>query len=267
MLKNFEIDPAELAEVKVTSNFHTHNFLCGHAGGTVCDYAAEAVGNGLSIIGISDHFSSPLGTFEPYLTFETIDTEYLPQFAEAREKFGGKIKILSAVEIEYFYGQGDFYNRLSDKLDYLVLGQHEFMCDGDVKNSFCDGVGERNILAYIENVRRAIDSGYFSVLAHPDLIFYRRPTLTRAVECAFDGMIRAAAHSGIAVELNANGIRSHNFRYPTDLLVESCEKHGANVVVSSDAHSPDVLCDEYVKSLYVYAQKCGLKIVNAIELH
>ena len=55
MLKDYGVSADKLKDVKIVSNFHAHNYLCGHAVGTVCDYVKEAVENGFETIGISDH--------------------------------------------------------------------------------------------------------------------------------------------------------------------------------------------------------------------
>ena len=266
MLKDYAELSANGDKVKVVSNFHTHNYLCGHAGGSVCDYVKEAVENGMSVLGISDHFVSPLGTYEPYIRHATLDDEYLSQFVPAEKQYGDKIKILKAVEIEYFSGFDGYYKKLLAKLDYLVMGQHEFIMDGRQMNSFCDGDDERSILAYCDNVLGGLDSGYFSVLAHPDLILYNRPEITPRVVAAFDRIVKTAKACGVAVELNANGIRYHGFRYPTDMLVELCKKYDAPVTVSSDAHDPKSLCDEYMRGLLAYTHAKGLNVVDMINL-
>lgn len=282
MLKDFdEISKAERDVVRIISNYHTHNYLCGHAVGTACDYVKEAVEHGLETLGISDHCVPceyagpyvaprvPSGYFgSPYITPQTLQTLYLPQIAEAKAKYGDKIRILTAVEIEYFPGNDDYYRDLLKSLDYLVLGQHEFYdAAGERHDSFYDGSTEKNILAYCDSVVDGLKTGMFAVLAHPDVILYRRPQITERVKKAFDKMIHAAVKHGVAVELNANGIRSHAFRYPTDLVVELCKKYNAPVVVSSDCHVPQYLCDEYMKALYAYAVKNKLNVVNTIKLY
>lgn len=252
-------------DIQVKSNFHSHNYLCGHAGGTVSDYVAKAVEHGLAVIGISDHCASPLGTVEPYITPDTLDKLYLSQFETACRRFGDKVRILSAVEIEYFSGHDGYYSALLDKLDYLVLGQHEYLLNGARRNSFCDGLDEANVVAYFDNAICGLRSGMFSVFAHPDLIFYRKPTITPAMADAFERAVLAAVKNDVAVELNANGIRYHGFRYPTDMLIEFCKKYNAKVVVSSDCHSPDDLVDECVLRLYDYAYKNKLNVVDEID--
>ncbi len=78
-------------------------------------------------------------------------------------------------------------------------------------------------------------------------------------------MIRTAVEHNVIVELNANGIRNARFSYPTDLLVEMCQKHNAKVVISSDCHVPKELCDSYVIKLYAYAKQNGLNVLDDIR--
>lgn len=266
MLKDYDKYAANADGVKIKSNFHTHNYLCGHAGGTVYDYVREAVKNGMRVIGISDHCVPPLDNCEPYITPATLGDEYLPQFDKARAAFGDKIEILSAVEIEYFAGNDGYYETLLDSLDYLVLGQHEYVHNGVRKSPYWGDIDERDVVRYCDILADGVRSGFFSVLAHPDLILYHRPRITAAVTDGLERVVTAAKSCGVAVELNANGIRSHGFRYPTDTLVELCKKHDAPVAVSSDAHSPDILCDEYMRGLYAYALAKGLNVVETINL-
>lgn len=267
MLNDFDkITLTDAKDIKPKSNFHTHNYLCGHAEGNVSDYVAEAVKNGLEIIGISDHCAPSVGTKEPYLHEGTIKSKYLPQFEEAEKLYGDKIKILSGVEVDYFPNNDAYYKNLLGYLDYLLLGQHEYLLNGVRKCSFFDGVDEENIIAYFEQVKQGLRTELFSVLAHPDLIFYNVPQPTEKMINAFDSVVAEAKHSDIPLELNANGIRSHEFRYPTDLLVTLCKRHNAKVIISSDCHHPSELCDENVLKLYAYGRKYNLNIIKNIVL-
>lgn len=262
MLKDF--DKVNIDGVKVVSNFHTHNYLCGHAKGTVSDYVKTAVEHNYKAIGISDHFTSHNDPYCPYISFDTIDTEYLPQFEDARALYGDKIAIYKGVEVAYYDGAYKYYRKLRNKLDYLVLGQHGYMLKGKNQNSFFDGNDERNVVAYCNQSINALKTELFDIFAHPDLIFYNNPVITNGMEAAFDKMIKTAVEQGVILELNANGIRHAQFRYPTDMLVEACIKHNAKVIVSSDCHNPRDLCDNYVVRLYAYAKQTGLNVVDTI---
>lgn len=262
MLKNF--DKVNTDGIKVVSNFHTHNYLCGHAEGTVCDYVKQAVEHGYKAIGISDHFSSHCDRDFVYVNFGNVDKSYLPQFDEAKARFGDKIKIYKGAEVAYYEGDDDYYTRLRGKLDYLVLGQHGYILNGVRKNSFFDGLDEKNIIAYCKQCVKALKTGLFAVFAHPDVIFYCNPEVSKDAARAFDDMIRVAVEQGVIVELNANGIRNAGFAYPTDLLADSCLKYNAKVVISSDCHQPRELYDMYVVRLYAYAKQLGLNVLDDI---
>lgn len=264
MLKDFSI-PEDWENIQLIGNYHAHNYLCGHAGGTVSDYAEEAVAHGMRIMGISDHCASPAEAYDPnFFSAYNIGDEYLPQFDAAERLYGDKVRILRGVEIEYFEGHDDYYKLLAEKLDYMVLGQHMFLRKGVLYNSFVDGTDDKSVSAYFDNVCTAIESGYFAMIAHPDLIFYRRPKITHVMVEAMERTVKLAADKKIPLELNANGIRYHGFRYPTEELISLCKKYDARVVVSSDAHSPDSLCDKYICALYAYAKNNGLNVVDEI---
>ncbi len=267
MLKNFDkITSSGGCAATIKSNFHTHNYLCGHAGGTVSDFCKVAVEHGLKALGISDHCAPPIGwVHNPTFSVDRFFAKYLPQFDEAEKLYGDKIKILKGVEIEYFDGYDDYYRKLLGSLDYLVLGQHDYM-NGDVRKSvYADGTDESDAIAYCDNVKRGLRSGYFALLAHPDIIFYNGISITDKIATAFDDVVKTAVKLDIPLELNANGIRSHAFRYPTDLLIELCKKHNAKVVVSADSHSPNEMCDEPMYRLCAYARTTGLNVVDNIR--
>ncbi len=77
-------------------------------------------------------------------------------------------------------------------------------------------------------------------------------------------MIKTAVGCGMITELNSNGIRNAQFKYPTDLLVDACIKYNARVVVSADCHIPAELGDEHVTELYAYAKARGLNVIDEI---
>ena len=44
---------------KITTNYHTHTYLCKHAVGTIEDYIKRAIDLGYEELGFSDHFPFP----------------------------------------------------------------------------------------------------------------------------------------------------------------------------------------------------------------
>ena len=262
MIRKFgEIEDKEAEKVRITYNYHTHNYLCGHAAGTVCDYVKEAIKNGLKSIGISDHFAHPALLPSPYMDEKKLQSEYLPQFAAAEAEYGGKIRIYRGLEIEYFAGYDALYERLLQSVDYLILGEHYFLHDGKIACAFFTD-DKDGVMAYFDRLIDGLQTGYFSILAHPDVIFSHGFSPDAEVLEKFEDVIRCCKDCGVKAEINGNGARANGFNYPTDYLLKICKKLNAPVVVSADSHRPESLCDIYTKKLYCVARDMGLNIAE-----
>ena len=179
--------------ISVRANFHTHNYRCGHAEGDVEDYVKEAIKEGYSEIGISDH--SPL----PKYHFDRMGMNelegYLGEIREAQRKYNGKITIYKSLEIEYFEDLEDYYKELAQKLDYLLLGLHTYVVNGKLRDSWIINTDE-DMINYALHMEKAMKSKLFQIAAHPDLYMSRRMTWNRAAEDAAHIICRAAAETG-----------------------------------------------------------------------
>lgn len=261
MIQKFgEISDSEAEKVQIEYNYHTHNYLCGHAVGTVSDYVKEAVKNGLKSIGISDHFAHPARLPIPYMDEEQLKGEYLPQFAAAEAEYGKQIRIFSGLEIEYFAGYDELYEKLLRSVDYLILGEHDFMHDGKIECAFFTD-NKNSVMAYFDRLIEGLKTGYFSILAHPDVIFSHGYKPDAEALRKFEDVIRCCIDCGVKAEINGQGARN-GCGYPTDYLLDICKKLNAPVVVSADSHRPEALCDLYTKKLYCVAREIGLNIAE-----
>jgi histidinol-phosphatase (PHP family) len=106
---------------------------------------------------------------------------------------------------------------------------------------------------YFQTLGEAARSGLFDVLAHPDLVKVWGPERPRPegdprryYELAMDGI----AESQIAVEVSTAGLRKRARElYPARALLEMCLQAGAQVALSSDAHSPQEVGADYDRAL------------------
>jgi len=248
-------------------NFHTHNYVCGHATGTVSDYVKEAIDKGLRIIGISDHGYFPVMKEKNIVGIDDFEKLYLPQFDEAIKLYGDKIIIKKGIEIEYAYGIDDYYKKLLSKLDYLVLGMHYHYYENEYKFLFQENKTNEEALAHYEQMIDGIKSGYFKILAHPDVMIGKlKGKYTKEVYDKFEEAIKEAMENNVLVEINANGYRKGNFIYPTDELIEICKKLNTKVVIGSDNHKPEWLFDEATKKVFNYCRNKGLNIVKLEDI-
>ncbi len=255
--------------ISVRANFHTHNYRCGHAEGDVEDYVKEAIKEGYSEIGISDH--SPL----PKYHFDRMGMNelegYLGEIREAQRKYNGKITIYKSLEIEYFEDLEDYYRELAQKLDYLLLGLHTYVVNGKLRDSWIINTDE-DMINYALHMEKAMKSKLFQIAAHPDLYMSRRMTWSRAAEDAAHIICRAAAETGTVLEINANGIRKNliydknprRYMYPYKEFWEVAKQYNAGIIASSDCHEPESLNDEAMELARKFSEELGLKGIETI---
>lgn len=252
------------------TNFHTHTKRCCHANGTEADYAVEAYDKGLDVLGLSDH-----------APFEDVDYGYRMQFSELsdyisaikaeREKYAGKMRILTGLEIEYLPKYSEYYEWLLGdmKLDYLALGEHFFDVNGKMLNIF-NSENTNNYILYAKAISEALKTGYFSFLAHPDIMFINCFAWDKNCDKACDIIVDAAAVTNTPVEYNANGIRRGQQDYPDGRrdpyphpgFWSVAKEAGLKVIVGADAHSPYQVYDKSMELGIKRAEEFGLNIIS-----
>jgi histidinol-phosphatase (PHP family) len=158
----------------VRVNYHGHTYRCGHAG-TAQDeaYVTAAIRRGYTTIGFSDHVMLPWVTYKNttrgvYRQAE----EYIASIRALQNKYEGEIEILLGYEAEWHPLFNDYYRYLLDNgiIDYMILGNHQFDFD-TLYNEFIvhdDTDSIEYVRAYVEHAILALDTGFFSVFAHPD---------------------------------------------------------------------------------------------------
>lgn len=252
------------------SNFHTHTKRCCHAFGVEADYAKEAYDKGLSVLGFSDH-----------APFKDIDYGYRMQFSELqeyisavqteRERYAGKMRILTGLEIEYLPKYCEYYEWLLNemKLDYLALGEHFF----DINGRFCSifaSESTNEYIPYAKAISEALKKGYFSVLVHPDIMFMNCFAWNKNCDKACEIIVDAAMLTNTPVEYNANGIRrgqqdypdGRRDPYPHPRFWAMAKDAGLKVLVGSDAHSPEQVYDKSMELAVKRAKDFGLDIIS-----
>ncbi len=248
-------------------NYHTHIYRCGHASGDVEDYVLEGIKKGYKIIGISDHGPLPDYLFDRMSMEEKGD--YLRSILLAKAKYRGEIDIFAGLELEYFEEFNDYYEKLKIKFDYLVLGAHYFHRDGR-RNSSWEVKNKEDLLAFEHDILKAMDSGYFDFVAHPDIFATSYINWDeRAVEVS-QKICEKALELDIPLELNANGIRrdlkdtpqGKRYSYPRKEFWKLASQMGVKVLVNSDCHHVSELDDKSMKKARELAKEWNLKVVD-----
>lgn len=275
------------------SNYHTHIYLCRHASGTVKDYVKLAIDNNYEEIGISDHAPFPedlrIKLNSTRMREDEFINTYLLELQTTREGFQDQIKVLFGTEIEYLPETKDLLPFYKDKLDYLILGQHYYIKNGNYYSVFGDNkynprevkVLSEDLYIYANTISEALNTGYFKILAHPEIIMIVYPKWDEHCIAAMKIIIEACIRNDVYIEFNANGLRrgiyepypgckfDKLYMYPRfefwELLYK--EYNYDKVIISDDSHSLKDFNDYATKQAYNYFKENKFPFKNKIDIN
>jgi len=233
-------------------NYHTHTYRSGH--GEYCSDAEivkTAKENGITALGFSEHIPNPSLVLpdEDYRMLLSEVNEYISSINQLKSN-NPDMTIISGFEAEFDPIQESFLGEMREKVDYMVLGQH-FVSNGLTKVQM---KGNPNYpIEYASMVSKAIDSGIFDIVAHPDIFMEIRDTMTdEQSKKLFDEnsviasqiICEKARDMGIPIEINFGGVNKKqilsdgnlSYPHPTFWKVAS-EIDGLQIIQGIDAHN------------------------------
>ena len=233
-------------------NLHTHSVYCGHGEGTLDDYADYALLDGLKTLGFSEHLPFP----DNRLSFSRMDYSMKAPFEvdleRVRRKYSEKgLEILKGWECDYFDDMDSYYEELRETSDYLIVGVHNIPLDGKPMSIFGHYLRPDDLYAYADIAIKAISTGYFTYMAHPDVFFYRYQHFDADAKAVSNAIIDAALEMNLPLEANGNGIiRESLYRrpaYPMREFWDLAISKGVKVVAATDAHKPENVAKPLIK--------------------
>ena len=254
-------------------NYHTHTKRCGHAEGEDEEYVLAAIENGYRMIGFSDHAPYRLGHDKNERMDKEEFEEYIQSIQHLQEKYKDKITIRIGLECEFFKEQLDELLAYKQRLDYIILGQHEAALRG---YSFYEDNSDEAILHYADLIEEACDMHFPDIVAHPDLFMYATKKWTPACEEATRKICESALRNHIPLEVNLNGLRygkkqigdEYRYTYPYREFWKIAEEYPIDVVYGLDAHTPnkyaDKKCFEIVQNEILYGLK--LNFISQLDI-
>ena len=219
-------------------NYHTHTNRCGHAG--------------ITQLGFTDHV--PVSELEyqdseQRMHISDVD-EYITSIRQLQQE-NPNMKIMCGFEAEFDPMKEQFLGELRDKVDYMILGQH-YVPYGMSK------LPQRNNpdypIQYAEMLCRAMESGIFDIVAHPDTFMQFRDSLDteekknlfmQNAKIASQAICDKAKELGIPIELNFGGInkgtimQDGQLAYPHSEFWQIAAETGVAVLYGVDAHTPE----------------------------
>lgn len=192
-------------------DIHTHTTASGHAYNTIYEMAQAARDKGLALLGISDH--------GPAMEGAACKHYFRSSRCIPRELFG--VRILFGIEFNIvdYDGRVDLTPEFAAPLDYGIASLHD-VC-------ITPGSAMENTRAYL----KAMENPKVHVIGHPDDGTY---------PVDFDELVRHAAQHGVLIELNEASVKPGSYRKDgranAAQILALCQRYGAQVLVSSDAH-------------------------------
>ena len=256
-------------------NYHTHTNRCGHAGiFSDREYVEFAKRNGIKQLGFSDHVPVPeLEYQDDEQRMHLSDVEEYIKSIRTLQNENPDMKILCGFEAEFDPMKEQFLGELREKVDYMILGQH-FVSNGIHKASQTNNPNYP--IEYANMLCKAIESGIFDIVAHPDIFMQFRDSLeTEEAKRLFDQNAMIASQAicdkakeiGIPIELNFAGIdknqvmKDGEFSYPHSIFWKIAEETGTQVLYGVDAHNPSQF------DAMDYKKEVIDKIVNTSKLN
>lgn len=259
-------------------SYHNHTYRCGHAEGADEDYIKSAIAAGIKVYGVSDHIFLE-GIIHPGMrgNYELLPS-YLQMIEELQEKYRDQIDIYIAFEAEYLPEYLDYYKELlsTNKIDYLIIGQHGTIYEGGFRFYANLPVSPlERVQRYVDDLVAGMETGLFKIAAHPDIFFGYYPVWNEITLKATRRIIKAAKKHHVLLEINLgtirlgkNGATSHDdefrFRPPVREFWEEVAKSKVPVIIGIDAHNPNHFHDGAAEVLEELIGDLPLNYVNRV---
>ena len=225
--------------MRYACDIHTHTIWSRHAYSTLEENVRAAAGQGLELIGITEHFAEVL-----YPGTDIRDYQFFLNFEVWPETWHG---------VRLMYGA---------EADIVDIEGHLFGWDAPVTRGITGARVKREqtlkecifecsqyVIASIHNKDFTLDQSrskntqmYINALDDPKVVMLGH--IGRAgVEIDFDEVIKAARDRGKLIEINEHSFHGHLKGDSVErcrIVAEKCAEHGCKVAVSSDAH---ISCD------------------------
>lgn len=234
-------------------DYHVHEWHSRDAAtAKIPEYVAAAEARDISEIAFTTHMIT-VGPDVDISIREDEITEYVREIRAAQQ--GTSVRLLAGLEVDYFPGEERYLESILTGHDFdFILGSTHYINGVDIGSQTQAGgfFANRPIRAaadeYYRVWKRAIESGLFDVMAHPDywrkyLHYYGKTVAWGDFgEVVFDALDAAAEH-GVGVEVNTAGDRAGTGHYYPlqEFLVAAHEAGVKAVTVGSDSHTAGTL--------------------------
>ncbi len=255
-------------------DYHIHTKFCRHAVGEMEEYVEAAIAKGLDEMGFSDHFIMiylpPSLVQDDYCMKEAELPLYIEKVKELQRDYA-EIEIKLGIEADYYEGKAPEIQRLLKpfKFDYIYGSTHvvrDIVIDDERFKHTWDKYSVDEVYEiYFRNMKNAIQSGLFDIMAHLDVVKKYGDRPTNPVDDLIAEVIDALVQNKVCVEFSTGGFRKPvKEQYPSLQILRALHENDVAVTIGSDSHRPDEVGWELDKALQMlrdvgFSQIVGFK--------
>ncbi|MGD0803154.1 MAG: histidinol-phosphatase HisJ family protein [Candidatus Bathyarchaeia archaeon] len=220
----------------------------------VPEYIAAAEAQGITEIAFTTHLITIGPDIDISIKEEEIP-EYIEEIRSAQEET--RVRLLVGLEVDYFPGQERRLDSILKGYDFdFILGSTHYINGVDIgsrtqaEGFFAGRSIRRAADEYYTTWKKAIESGLFDVMAHPDywrkyLHFYGKNATWGDYGSVVVEALESAAHEGVGIEVNTAGLRAGTGHfYPLQEFLLAAHEVGVDTVtIGSDSHTIGTLGD------------------------
>ena len=259
----------------VKSNIHTHTKYCDGRY-TIEEMIQRAIELGFDTLGISPH---------SYISFDkgpflVKPQEFVEEMDKLKEKYNGKIDILTGIELDYFGENNIKTDYVIGSVHFIEVGEGYFCCEDTAKNvlegfeKLYKGNAKKFYEDYYTTVIKMVKKFKPDVIGHYDILTkFNDSTKIIDVEnadykkVALDTVDRILEiKNDIVFEVNTHGMyRGYKSEpYPAKFILEYLAKIGGRVMLSSDSHDIISLGYKY-EELCKYLKTLGFDFIYELK--
>ncbi len=222
-------------------DYHMHTRLSDGANSHE-EMVLSAIEKGFGEIGFSDHFC--IRHKVKWAVHIDGIASLEDKIKEMRDKFGDQINILFGLEVDYFPEMEEELGKVLQQHDFdYLIGSIHFLNDWNYdtdKSRNSEFTPDYLYEWYFGELQKAVKSGLFDYMAHPDLIKKHCIWTDSPKTELFRETAKVFASAGVAFEVNTSGKdRPCGEFFPGKELLSELFKAGVPVTLGSDSHKAD----------------------------
>lgn len=254
-------------------DYHVHSEFSVDCAIPIRKQAEAAVAAGVTELAITDHMEQEPA--DPGYGYYRPD-DYFRELDAVRDEFAGRLTLLRGVEVDFNQRTAPLVERFMAEYgkEYdFVIGSVHYGDGGEI--IFPEYIAPRTMddvfVPYLDNVRAAVETGWFDTIGHLDLPKRYLPKTHRSYDPLvyreyLEPVFAALIARGVSFEINTSGLRqTPKASMPGPAIVRWYADAGGRLITTgTDSHAPQTIGAGLARTLDML-ELCGIDAVSSFR--